>query len=142
LGLGIEIRAFLESNRKRAQRWEKPDQDGVRSRVRPNPMRPTNIIANQSAMNPSKVDRSRTILLTDLPNVGPSIAEDLRAIGIQAPGDLVGKDPVELYDRLNEITGTQHDPCVLDVFLSVTDFMNGNAAQPWWAYTQERKNRS
>jgi hypothetical protein len=104
-------------------------------------MRPTNIIANQSAMNPSKVDRSRTILLTDLPNVGPSIAEDLRAIGIQAPGDLVGKDPVELYDRLNEITGTQHDPCVLDVFLSVTDFMNGNAAQPWWAYTQERKNR-
>ena len=105
-------------------------------------MRPTNIIANQSAMNPSKVDRSRTIHLTDLPNVGPSIAEDLRAIGIQAPGDLVGKDPVELYDRLNEITGRQHDPCVLDVFLSVTDFMNGNAAQPWWAYTQERKNRS
>ena len=90
-------------------------------------------------MSPSKVVRSKTNVLTDLPNVGPAIAEDLRVIGITTPRDLVGKDPYELYARLNRLTGTRHDPCVLDVFMSVTDFMNGSTAKPWWAYTQKRK---
>jgi hypothetical protein len=33
----------------------------------------------------------------------------------------------------------RHDPCVLDVFISVTRFMAGDAPQPWWAYTAQRK---
>jgi hypothetical protein len=28
---------------------------------------------------------------------------------------------------------------VLDVFLSITRFMAGDAPQPWWHYTAERK---
>ena len=32
-----------------------------------------------------------------------------------------------------------HDPCVIDVFLSVVRFMAGEAAQPWWAFSKERK---
>ena len=90
-------------------------------------------------MSPSKVVRSKTKVLTDLPNIGPAIAEDLQAIGIATPRDLVGRDPFELYARLNRVTGTRHDPCVLDVFMSVTDFMNGSNARPWWAYTQKRR---
>lgn len=90
-------------------------------------------------MNPSKVVRSKTRVLTDLPNIGPSIAEDLRMLGIKAPQDLVGKDPMQLYKRLQVITGTRQDPCVLDVFMSITDFMSGAAAKPWWAYTKKRK---
>ncbi len=90
-------------------------------------------------MNPSKVVRSKTRGLTDLPNIGPSIAEDLRMLGIMAPQDLVGKNALELYDRLQQITGTRQDPCVLDVFMSVTDFMSGAVAKPWWSYTKKRK---
>jgi hypothetical protein len=90
-------------------------------------------------MNPSRVVRSTTRVLTDLPNVGPAIAEDLRILGIHTPLDLVGKNPLDLYNRLNDATGTRHDPCVLDVFWSVTDYMAGNDAQPWWAYTKKRK---
>lgn len=90
-------------------------------------------------MNPSKVVRSKTRFLTDLPNVGPATAEDLHVVGIHTPLDLVGKNPLDLYNRLNDVTGTRHDPCVLDVFLSVTDYMAGNDAQPWWAYTKRRK---
>lgn len=90
-------------------------------------------------MNPSKTVRSKTHVLTDLPNIGPSIAEDLRVVGIHTPVDLVGKNPLELYNQLNALTGIRHDPCVLDVFMSVTDYMAGNKAQPWWAYTKERK---
>jgi hypothetical protein len=60
-------------------------------------------------MNPSKTNRSKMHFLTDLPNVGPSIAEDLRTIGIPSPLDLVGKDPLELYNRLTVLTKTRHD---------------------------------
>jgi hypothetical protein len=93
----------------------------------------------EKKMNPSKSDRSKAHKLTDLPNVGPATAKDLRLLGIQVPQDLVGKNPLELYHRLNEVTGIEHDPCVLDIFMSVTDFMAGATAQPWWAYTQRRK---
>jgi hypothetical protein len=90
-------------------------------------------------MNPAKVKRSHTVELTDLPNVGPSIANDLRSLGIRKPGDLAGRDPVVLYQRLNQQTGVRHDPCVLDVFMSVVDFMNGKPPKAWWKYTAARK---
>jgi len=90
-------------------------------------------------MNPAKVKRSQTIELTDLPNVGPSIAGDLRLIGVRKPSDLAGRDPVVLYQRLNQQTGVRHDPCVLDVFISAVDFMNGKPPRVWWKYTAARK---
>jgi hypothetical protein len=90
-------------------------------------------------VNPARVDHARVCVLTDLPNVGPSIAADLRLIGIHAPSQLVGRSPVALYRELCEVTGTRHDPCVLDVFMSVTRFMDGEAPRPWWDYTAERK---
>ena len=92
-------------------------------------------------MNPNKVQRSKLIELTDLPNVGPAMARDLELIGIRAPKDLEGCDPFELYSLLCERTGVRQDPCVLDTFMSLTDFTGGNAPQPWWAYTSERKRR-
>jgi hypothetical protein len=32
-----------------------------------------------------------------------------------------------------------YDLCVLDVFISVTKFMRGGPATPWWKFTSERK---
>ncbi len=90
-------------------------------------------------MNPTRVVRDRVRRLTDLPNIGPSIAADLVLIGINSPAELVGKDPREMYDHLCRQTGTRQDPCVLDVFISITRFMNGEEAKPWWLYTEERK---
>src|SRR5690606_19858413 len=75
-----------------------------------------------SAMNPSKVVRAQVARLTDLPNIGPSIAEDLRLLGYSTPQQLAGQDPYEMYDRINRITRTVHDPCLLDCFISVTRF--------------------
>lgn len=77
--------------------------------------------------------------LTDLPNIGTAIASDLRTIGIQQPQDLIGKGAYELHDELCRLTGTKHDPCVIDVFLAVIDFMNGGDPVPWWKFTAERK---
>jgi hypothetical protein len=77
--------------------------------------------------------------LEQLPNVGPALAADLRLIGIQRPAELRGQDPLVLYRRLCEATGQRQDPCVLDTFMAVTDFMRGAAAAPWWSYTAQRK---
>ena len=90
-------------------------------------------------MNPKKVVREKVKILTDLPNIGPALADDLRLIRIDTPEQLKGKEAFELYEMLCEKTGVKHDPCVLDVFMSITDFMNGGEAKVWWDYTQQRK---
>ena len=90
-------------------------------------------------MNPSKVDRTRLSRLEELPNIGKAMAADLRLIGVHSPADLAGRDPVDLYAALCHATGMRQDPCVLDVLMSVTRFMAGGPAQPWWAFTAERK---
>ena len=73
-------------------------------------------------MNPTKVRREAVHSLTDLPNVGPATAADLRLLGITRPADLAQADPFALYQALCQQTATRHDPCVLDVFMSITDF--------------------
>jgi hypothetical protein len=77
--------------------------------------------------------------LEDLPNIGPAMTRDLNLLGIRIPADLIGQDAYALYEKLCVRTGMHQDPCVLDVFLSVTRFMAGDPAQPWWAFTAERK---
>ncbi|GJG87306.1 mitomycin resistance protein [Gemmatimonadetes bacterium T265] len=77
--------------------------------------------------------------LEDLANVGPSIAADLRLVGVAHPRDLAWRDPPALYDALCAATGARHDPCVLDVFLAAVCLVDGAPVLPWWHYTPERK---
>lgn len=77
--------------------------------------------------------------LEQLPNIGPSMAADLRALGIQHPRELAQRDALALYRALCTLTGKRQDPCVLDTFMAATDFMRGAAPAPWWAYTAQRK---
>ncbi|UML93397.1 helix-hairpin-helix domain-containing protein [Shewanella xiamenensis] len=90
-------------------------------------------------MNPAKVVRAKVKQLTDLPNIGKASAADLRLLGIETPVQLLGRNPYEMYQTLCDKTGQRHDPCMLDVFISITRFMAGDAPQPWWFYTEERK---
>jgi hypothetical protein len=77
--------------------------------------------------------------LEDLPNIGPAMAADLRAIGIAHPHELAHRDAFVLYQSLCALSGKRQDPCVLDTFMAATDFMRGAAPAPWWAYTAQRK---
>jgi len=85
------------------------------------------------------INRADITDLQDIPNIGPSLADKLRLIGIQSPGDLLGKDPYKMYDDLCHTTGVRHDPCVIDVFIAAVRFMAGEKSKPWWKYTPERK---
>jgi len=92
-------------------------------------------------MNPAKVVRDKVQRFTDLPNIGPASAKDFALLGYKHPAELRGTDPRALYDALCRISGTYQDPCVLDVFMSVVDFLDGNPPKPWWQFTEARKQR-
>ena len=79
--------------------------------------------------------------LEEIPNVGPAMAEDLRLLGIHAPRELAGRDPLALYRALCAATGARQDPCVLDTLIATVRFAAGGPATPWWAFTAERKAR-
>jgi len=85
------------------------------------------------------VRRAELTDLEKIPNVGPSIAANLRLIGVSSPRDLLGKDPYTMYDELCRTTGIRQDACVIDVFIAAVRFMAGEPAKPWWKYTPERK---
>ena len=98
------------------------------------------ILSSRQALRPRKASRADECdELEQLPNIGPSIAADLRRIGVRHPRELAGRDAMALYRALCEATGTRHDPCVLDTFIAATDFMRGAPARPWWHYTAQRK---
>lgn len=74
-----------------------------------------------------------------LPNVGPAMAADLRALGLVHPSELAHRDPFVLYQSLCAQAGKRQDPCVLDTLMAITDFMRGAPPAPWWTYTAQRK---
>ena len=86
--------------------------------------------------NPNRETVSR---LDALPNIGKAIAKDLQLIGIAHPKKLIGAEPFKLYEELCTITGEKHDPCIIDVFMSVVHFMEGGDPLPWWSFTDKRK---
>jgi hypothetical protein len=88
---------------------------------------------------PKAASAAECAVLEQLPNIGPSLAADLRAIGIVRPSDLRGQDAFALYRKLCTVTGQRQDPCVLDTFMAAVDFMQGAPAAPWWRYTPQRK---
>ncbi|MCX6550292.1 MAG: pathogenicity locus [Acidobacteria bacterium] len=79
--------------------------------------------------------------LQAIPGVGPSIAEDLRALGIRDPTGLRGRDPERLYDRINRIRGVRQDRCLLYVFRCAVYFAGTSRHQPellkWWHWSDD-----
>jgi hypothetical protein len=83
--------------------------------------------------------RTGVARLEDIPNVGVSVAGDLRQLGITSPDDLPGRDPYGMYDDLCRVTGQRHDPCLLDTFIAAVRYMEGGPKTAWWNFTAERK---
>ena len=84
-------------------------------------------------------DRETVSRLEALPNIGKAIANKLQLIGIDNPRKLIGEEAFALYEALCTKSGKRHDPCVIDVFMSVIYFMEGGEPLPWWSFTEERR---
>ena len=89
--------------------------------------------------HPKAHTAAECLALEQLPNIGPSMAADLRALGIARPCDLATRDAYALYQALCRLSGARQDPCVLDTFMAATDFMRGGPPARWWSYTAQRK---
>lgn len=88
-------------------------------------------------MKPSK--QNNPARLEDLPNIGESIAADLRAIGILTPRQLAGREPLAIFIELADVMGHRHDPCVLYVLMSAKHYLESGEALPWWRFTEQGK---
>jgi DNA transformation protein len=82
---------------------------------------------------------SHATRLEDLPNIGKSIANDLRSIGIRTPGELAVREPIDVYRELGAVMGKRHDPCVFYTLLAVGHFLKSSEPLPWWHFTAEGK---
>jgi hypothetical protein len=74
--------------------------------------------------------------LQEIPGVGPRTAQDLRALGIERVEDLVGRDPDELYARLEAYQGPS-DRCNLYVYRCAIYYAEGGREPrllDWWAW--------
>jgi len=81
--------------------------------------------------------QDQPLKLEDLPNIGKSIAADLRAIGILYPHQLTEREPVAIYIELSNVMGHRHDPCVLYTLIAVRHFLESGDALPWWKFTEQ-----
>ena len=71
-----------------------------------------------------------------IPGIGPSLARDLRELGVRGLADLKGRDPEQLYERLGRMRGVRQDPCVLYAFRCAVYFARTPRPKPellkWW----------
>jgi hypothetical protein len=77
--------------------------------------------------------------LEDIPNIGKSIAADLRSIGIQQPQQLLTQEPLAIYLKLAGQMGKRLDPCVLYTLMAARHFMQSGEAISWWKFTEQGK---
>ncbi|WP_265594495.1 helix-hairpin-helix domain-containing protein [Haloferula sp. BvORR071] len=77
--------------------------------------------------------------LESLPNIGKSIAADLRSIGINSRRELQRKRPIQVYHQLEATMGQRHDPCVFYTLLAAKHFLKTEERLPWWKFTAEGK---
>ena len=77
--------------------------------------------------------------LQDIPNVGKATENNLNILGINKPNQLIGRDSYKMYNELCNATNQKYDLCIIDVFISAVNFMEGGPPKKWWEFTEERK---
>lgn len=78
--------------------------------------------------------------LLSLKNVGKAVLRDLELIGIYSIEQLKTENPDTLFEKLQKITNTKQNPCVLDVFAAIIHQAKTGQAFPWWYFSRLRKN--
>ncbi len=80
-----------------------------------------------------------------IPGIGPSLATDLRDLGIRRVADLRPRDPERMYQQLNTLRGVRQDPCVLYVFRCAVYFARTTRPNPellkWWNWKDRQLTR-
>ncbi len=91
------------------------------------------------------MDKQKTIKqLQKIPGIGKACSLDLWNIGIRSIKELKMQNPALLYEKLNTITGMQHDICMLYTFRCAvyyaTEKNHEQEKLNWW-YWKDKKPR-
>lgn len=82
------------------------------------------------------MDRLTSKQLEQIPGVGKKIAQTLREIGIRSIGDLKGKNPEKLYQKLCRYKANPVDRCMLYVLRCAVYYASNTKHDPkllkWW----------
>lgn len=81
--------------------------------------------------------------LADLRSVGPATVRDLRLLGVTTVEELARREPEELYESLERLTGVAVDICMLDVFrcavAQARDPLLPTEQRAWFWWSRRRK---
>jgi hypothetical protein len=81
--------------------------------------------------------------LQTIPGVGPSIAQDLRDLGVARVADLSGADPERMYEDLTRLRGAHVDRCMLYVLRCAVYYASRTRHDPaklkWWNWKDARR---
>ncbi len=80
--------------------------------------------------------------LLALRNIGPAMRRDFEQLGIRSVAQLARHSANALYARIQQLTDTRHDPCVLDTYAAAIHQARTGEALPWWHFSRERKARA
>jgi hypothetical protein len=76
-----------------------------------------------------------------IPGIGPSIAKDLRALGLTSVAQLRHRDPERLYTQSNTLRGVKQDRCLLYVFRCAVYYASERKPKArllkWWNWSDE-----
>ncbi len=74
--------------------------------------------------------------LQAMPGIGPSLARDLRDLGVRSVADMARQRPEELYRKLCRLRKRMQDPCVLYAFRCARYYAVARRPDPrllkWW----------
>ena len=83
--------------------------------------------------------------LQQIPGIGPSIARDLRALGVLKVADLRGKSPERMYADSNRLRGVVQDRCLLYAFRCAVYYATERKPKPrllkWWNWSDDNLKR-
>lgn len=79
-----------------------------------------------------------------IPGIGKACSLDLWNIGIRKVSDLSGKNPDNLYKKLNKVNGATHDICMLYTFRCAVYFasekIHNKEKLNWWYWKDKKYN--
>lgn len=82
--------------------------------------------------------------LQTIPSIGKACALDLWNIGIRGVADLSAKNPLELYNKLNAVSGFTHDICMLYTFRCAVYYASEQRHEKeklnWWYWKNHSYN--
>ncbi len=80
--------------------------------------------------------------LQTIASIGPSLAQDLYSLGVRRVADLKRRNPETLYRRLEKLTGSHQDRCVLYSFRCAVYHAKTPEPDPellkWWNWMDRK----